>query len=113
MTAVSLSFFTKSNPKSNQVRMGKPPDLMLKCLNHKYLSGWKIRLVSAWRCLIYKKWVLVAWSECEDGELDFHVTHKGIPVHEAIHRLKVDAYEILQNVEDQNCALDEVHKLIK
>jgi hypothetical protein len=51
--------------------------------------------------------------DCEDGQIDFQITHKGIPVSEAVHRLKVDAYEILQNKSDQDDAIDEVNALIK
>lgn len=82
-------------------------------MDHKLVIGLRIRLVSAWRCLRRRKYVLVVWSECEDGELDFHVTHKGTTVPEAIHRLKVDAYEILENVEEQNCAIDVTRDLLK
>lgn len=82
-------------------------------LNHRLITGLKVRLLSALRCLTYRKYVLVVWEKCEDGELDFHITHKGISVHEAIHRLKVDAYEILENVEEQNCAIDVTRDLLK
>ena len=98
--------------------MGKPRvrrmvRLMVINLNWKALKGWEIRIRSAARCLFYKKFVLVCWAPCEDGDLDFKVSHKGIPVSEAIYRLKVDAYEILQNKSDQDDAIDEVNALIK
>ena len=61
-----------------------------------YSKGWKIRLKSALRCLFYRRYILVCWKECEDGDLDFKVTHQGVKLPEAVHRVKVDAAEILQ-----------------
>lgn len=69
--------------------------------------------MSAARCLFYKKYVLVCWMDCEDGQIDFQITHKGIPVSEAVHRMKVDAYEILQDIEDQNDAVDVARDILK
>jgi hypothetical protein len=82
-------------------------------LKWKAFKGWRIRLVSAARCLFYKKYVLVCWMDCEDGQIDFQITHKGIPVSEAVHRMKVDAYEILQDIEDQNDAVDVARDILK
>jgi hypothetical protein len=87
--------------------------IMVTKLKYKALKGWEIRIRSALRCLFYKKYVLVCWTPCEDGDLDFKVTHKGIQVSEAVRRLKADAYEILQNKSDQDDAIDEVNALIK
>jgi hypothetical protein len=86
---------------------------MVTKLKWKALKGWEIRIRSAVRCLFYKKYVLVCWAPCEDGDLDFKVSHKGILVSEAIHRLKVDAYEILQDIEDQNDAVDVARDILK
>jgi hypothetical protein len=85
---------------------------MVTKLKWKAFKGWRIRFVSAARCLFYKKYVLVCWMDCEDGQIDFQITHKGIPVSEAVHRLKVDAYEILENKCDGDDAIDEVNALI-
>jgi hypothetical protein len=82
-------------------------------LNWKALKGWDIRIRSAVRCLYKPHFVLVTWVRCEDGEIDYRITHKGVPVSEAVHRLKVDAAEILQDIEDQNCAIDTARDLLK
>lgn len=76
-------------------------------------KGWKIRIRSACRCLFFKHYVLVCWEKCEDGELDFKISHKGVELTEAVHRLGVDAVEILQNVCDQDDAVDEINGLLK
>lgn len=67
---------------------------------------------AAFRCLRYKQFVLVCWTKCEDGDLDFRISHKGVEISEAVHRLKVDAVEILSDILDQNAALDEVNAII-
>jgi hypothetical protein len=54
----------------------------------------------------------VAWEKCEDGELDFRVSHKGVKLEEAVHRLRVDGAEILENALDQKKAVDEVNSLL-
>jgi len=41
------------------------------------------------------------------------ISHKGVELPEAVHRLKVDAVEILQDRCDQDDAIDEVNALIK
>lgn len=83
--------------------------------NHKWgtFKGWKIRVNAAWRCLRKSHYVLVCWDRCEDGQLDFKISHKGVELTEAVHRLGVDAVEILEDIRDQNDALDEVHEMIK
>lgn len=77
-----------------------------------YSKGWKIRLKSALRCLFYRRYILVCGKECEDGDLDFKVTHKGVKLPEAVHRVKVDAAEILQQQCDEETALIEVNSLV-
>lgn len=83
--------------------------------NHRWrvFQGWKIRLNAAWRCLGKSHYVLVCWDRCEDGDLDFKISHKGVELLEAVHRLRVDAAEILQDICDQNDFLEEVHEIIK
>lgn len=83
-------------------------------VKHKWKSfvGWKIRINAAWRCLRKKHYVLVCWDRCEDGDIDFKISHKGVELTEAVHRLKVDAAEILQDICDQNDALDEVGEIL-
>lgn len=76
------------------------------------IKGWKIRLNAAYRCLCLKHYVLVCWERCEDGELDFKISHKGVEISEAVYRLKVDAVEILQDICDQNSALDEADAIL-
>jgi hypothetical protein len=98
--------------------MGKPRArrmvrLMVINLNWKAFKGWKIRLNSAFRCLIYPHYVLVCWEKCPDGDIDFKITHKGVELLDAIHRLKVDACEILQDICDQNDAIDAANALIR
>ena len=80
---------------------------------HKYLRGWCTRINAAIRCLLKKHYVLVCWDRCQDGELDFKITHKGVELTEAVHRLKMDAAEILQDICDQDTALDMVDKILK
>jgi hypothetical protein len=79
----------------------------------KRIKRWKIRLTSAWRCLTFKYFVLTAWIKDDDGDLTFKITHKGVTPADAAHRVRVDAAEILQDIADQNSALDEVEKIIK
>jgi hypothetical protein len=71
----------------------------------KWWKGVKIRVICSIRCLFYKQFILVAWSRCKDGDLDFRITHKGVNLPDAVHRLKVDAVEILQNQCDQEDAV--------
>lgn len=77
------------------------------------LYGWKIRLIAAFRCLSYKQFILVCWIKETDGDLSFRISHKGVELTEAIHRLGVDAVEILQDINDQNLAMDEVNEILK
>jgi hypothetical protein len=86
---------------------------MVTKLKWKAFKGWRIRVVSAVRCLFYRHYVLVAWEKCEDGDLDFRVTHKGVELPEAVHRLKVDAVEILQGQCDQEDAVFEAIALTR
>jgi hypothetical protein len=79
----------------------------------KSLKEWRIRFTAAFRCLKCKHYVLVCWEKCEDGDIDFRISHKGVELPEAVHRLKVDAAEILQDICDQNSALDETDKILK
>lgn len=69
-------------------------------------------MTSAVRCLLAKHYVLVAWEREDNGDLMFKVTHKGVELSEAAHRCRVDAAEILQDICDQNSAVDEVNKLV-
>jgi hypothetical protein len=85
---------------------------MVKNQNWKAFKGWKIRIKSALRCLRYSHYVLVCWEKEEDGDLDFRISHKGVELSEAVHRLKVDAVEILQNICDQDSAIDEANNLV-
>jgi hypothetical protein len=82
---------------------------MVKALKWKSVRGMRIRLRSALRCLFGNHYVLVCWERCEDGELDFKISHKGVELPEAMHRLKVDAVDILQDRCDQDDAIDEVN----
>jgi hypothetical protein len=86
---------------------------MIARLKWRSFKAWKIRLTSACRCLFYPHYVLVCWEKCPDGDIDFKITHKGVELPDAIHRLKVDACEILQDICDQNDAIDEANSLIK
>jgi hypothetical protein len=86
---------------------------MVKKLRWREYRWLKIRLVSAWRCLFYPHYVLVCWEKCEDGDIDFKISHKGVELPEAVHRLKVDAVEILQDRCDQDDAIDEVNTMLK
>jgi hypothetical protein len=79
----------------------------------KVWKGVKIRVISMLRCLFYKQFILVAWSRCKDGDLDFHITHKGVNLPDAVHRLKVDAVEILQDKCDEEDAVFEAIGLVK
>lgn len=79
----------------------------------KYFNGVKIRFIAAIRCLVYPHYILVAWKKCEDRDIDFRITHKGIELPEAVHRLKVDAVEILQNECDEEDAVFEAIGLIR
>jgi hypothetical protein len=79
----------------------------------KYWKGVKIRVVSALRCLFREKFILVSWVRCEDGDLDFNIIHKGVELPEAVHRLKVDAVEILQDKCDEEDAVFEAIALTK
>lgn len=76
------------------------------------LRGLGVRINAAWRCLRKKHYVLVCWDRCGDGEMDFRISHKGVELPEAVHRLGVDAVEILQDICDQNEALDEVDEIL-
>lgn len=82
-------------------------------LNWKKIKGWKIRINAAWRCLRKKHYVLVCWDRCPDGEIDFLISHKGAELSEAAHRCRVDAAEILQDLCDQNAALDGVDEILR
>lgn len=75
--------------------------------------GWNVRIISAVRCLIKKHFILVCWTKEKDGDLDFRISHKGVELTEAVHRLGVDAVEILQDICDQDSALDEVNDILK
>jgi len=86
---------------------------MIKTLKWEPFKGWKIRILSAFRCLFKTQYVLVCWDLCDDGEVDFKITHKGATVQQAVHRLKVDAVEILQDICDQESALDEIDDILK
>jgi hypothetical protein len=83
-------------------------------INHKWRSvrGWAIRINAAWRCLRKKQYVLVCWDKCEDGDVDFKISHKGADLPTCIHRLKVDAVDILQDMADQESALIETGKIL-
>ena len=83
--------------------------------NHrcKAFVGCKIRINAALRCLLKKHYVLVCWDRCEDGELDFRISHKGVELPEAVHRLGVDAVEILQDICDQEDALYQANQIIR
>lgn len=85
---------------------------MVKKLDWRKLKGFKVRWKAAIRCLRYKQFVLVCWTKCEDGDLNFRISHKGCEISEAAHRLKVDAAEILQDIQDQNLALEEVDNIL-
>lgn len=85
---------------------------MIEKLNWRPFRGFKIRLTSAIRCLRGKHYILVCWSKEQDGDLNFRISHKGVELTEAVHRLKVDAVEILQDICDQDSALDEVEGII-
>ena len=85
---------------------------MVKNLGWLPFKGWKIRINSAIRCLMRKHYVLVCWEKCADGEIDFRITHKGVELPEAVHRLRVDAAEILEDICDQNDAIDEANEII-
>jgi len=76
------------------------------------LKGMGVRIISALRCLRGRHFILVTWSRCEDGDLDFRISHKGVELPEAVHRLKVDAVEILQDKCDEETALMEVNSLV-
>ena len=86
---------------------------MIKNLRWSAIKGWKIRLNSAFRCLFYPHYVLVCWEKCPDGDVDFKISHKGADLPTAIHRLKVDAVEILQDRCDQDDAIDEANAILK
>lgn len=83
-------------------------------VNHTYriIKGWRIRATSALRCLLQPHYVLVTWTRAQDGDLDFRITHKGAEITEAIHRLKVDAAEILQDICDQEDGLDITRSIV-
>ena len=86
---------------------------MISDLKWRPLRGIKIRLNAALRCLTNKHYVLVCWSREDDGDLSFRISHKGVDLSEAVHRLKVDAAEILQDIEDQNLAIDATNEILK
>lgn len=78
----------------------------------KACKGFRVRINSAIRCLLKKHYVLVCWNRCEDGEIDFKISHKGVELSEAVHRLKVDAAEILQDIHDQNSAVNQANEIL-
>lgn len=80
---------------------------------YKLCKGWWVRIDSACRCLRRRQFVLVCWQKAEDGQIDFNITHKGAQLSECIHRLGVDAVEILQDICDQEDALDEANKILE
>lgn len=86
---------------------------MVSRLDWKVFKGWRIRIISFWRCLRRPHFILVSWKRCPDGDIDFKITHKGVELPEAIHRLKVDAVEILQDICDQDSALDEIDSILR
>lgn len=71
-----------------------------------------IRLNAVWRCLRKKHYVLVCWDKCPDGDVDFKISHKGCELPEAVHRIGVDATEILQDLCDQETALLETSAIL-
>jgi hypothetical protein len=79
----------------------------------KALKGMGVRIISALRCLRGRHFILVSWSRCEDGDLDFRISHKGVELPEAVHRLRVDAVEILQDKCDEEDAVFEAIELMK
>lgn len=81
-------------------------------LKWKALYGWRVRLTGAIRCLSKKHFILVCWVKEKDGDLTFNISHKGVELTEAVHRLQVDAVEILQDICDQDSALDGVNEII-
>lgn len=85
---------------------------MVRTLKWEPFRGWKIRMRSAFRCLFNKHYVLVCWKREDDGDLTFKITHKGVELEEAVHRLQVDAVEILQDICDQDSAMDGVNEII-
>ena len=84
-------------------------------INHRWglCKGWKVRINAAFRCLRQPHFVLVCWDKCEDGDIDFKISHKGVELPEAAYRLRVDAAEILQEISDQEDALYETRELLK
>jgi hypothetical protein len=84
-------------------------------VNHRWkvFRGWRIRINAAWRCLRKNHYVLVCWVKCDDGDIDFKISHKGVELPEAAYRLRVDAAEILQEISDQEDALYETRELLK
>lgn len=85
---------------------------MARTLTWRAFKGWKVRLSAAFRCLFYRHFILVCWVRESDGDLTFKISHKGVELEEAVHRLRVDAVEILQDICDQNSALDEVNEIL-
>lgn len=85
---------------------------MIKKLKWERMWGLKIRLLSALRCLFSERFVLVCWVKEPDGDNTFTITHKGVTLPEAVHRLKVDAVEILQDQCDQEDAIYEASQII-
>lgn len=77
------------------------------------MKGLIIRIKSAFRCLFYKQFIHVCWIKEKDDMLDFRISYKGIRITEVIHRLKVDVIDILEELNDQDSAIDEVNRLIK
>lgn len=86
---------------------------MVNKLNWRTFKGLRVRIDSAWRCLRRRQFVLVCWQKAEDGQIDFNITHKGTELSECIHRLGVDAVEILQDICDQEDAVDDVKDMLK
>lgn len=73
--------------------------------------GWRLRLVSAWRVLVYPRYVLVCWEKDRDGMIDYRVQHKGCDLEEAAMRLKVDVVGMLENAALENEAVYEAERL--
>lgn len=69
-------------------------------------KAWRVRVISAFRCLIYPHFVLVAWEKCDDNQMDYRIIHKGVNAGDAAHYLRHDACELLEEIAQENAAVD-------
>lgn len=78
----------------------------------KFLIGMKVRFNSARRCLSAKKFFLMSWKKDGDDIL-FSITHKGADLAEVLHRIRVDAIDMVQDKIDEEDAIFEAKQILR